>query len=250
MKLNMINNFRTFENIKDFDYLIGIPSGQIIDIDYKMINNLKQEGLISYSKKYVGYIFDDKVYDNILFYLKRKVKRVDFIELDEIIDFFETQKHVDKYFILKDNSVDVFGSIYVESEDCKIFPIKFKNVSGDFIFKNCKLVTLENGPRIVKGHFVVSGNNLIDLIGGPVNVIKTYDCSNNKLITLNGCPPIIGGDLNCSNNKLTDFSNGPEIVRGFIDCTGNNLKKVLDYQPECFHLIGYGKSLSEFTKII
>jgi len=230
----MINNFKTFENIISIDYLLGIPSGQIIDIDYKIVNDLKQAGLISYNQKYTSYIFDDDDYDNILFYLK---KRVGSVNVDVIIEFFDNQKRVNKYFITPDGFVNVDGSIYVDNLKYTKFPFKFKDISGDFIFINCKLLTLEDGPRRVNGHFDVSGNNLIDLVGGPITVRKNYDCNNNKLITLNGAPPIIGGDFNCSNNNLTDLRNGPINVRGFMDCTNNNFKKNLDYKPECFHLI-------------
>jgi hypothetical protein len=238
-----------YTQTKDVDYLLGVPSGQIIDIDYGDINNLKQEGLISYSQKYVSYIFNDEDYDIILSRLNKGNNKNTTDNI--IINFFQKQKHYKKYtisYIKGYYNVDVIGSIYVDGEDYKKFPFNFKNISGDFIFKNSKLTTLEGGPKIVKGNFDVSGNDLIDLIGGPISVGKTYDCSNNMLMSLRGSPPLIGQDFDCSNNNLTDLSKGPVDVAGFFDCTGNNLKKDLDYQPKCFKLIRFGKPISDFTK--
>jgi len=233
---------------KDVDYLIGLPSGQIIEIDYNNINNLKQEGLIIYSQKYISYIFNDDDYNNILYRLN-KIKR-NVIDIEAIVKFFEKQKNCRKYTISSDNSIDVIGSIYVDGDNYKNFPFQFKSITGDFIFKNSNLLTLEGGPKIVEGEFDVSGNNLIDLFGGPISVGKSYNCSNNILISLKGSPRIIGRDFDCSNNNLTDLLNGPLEVNGFFDCTGNNLKKNLEYQPKCFKLIRYGKPISDFNKKI
>lgn len=226
------------------DYLVGIPSGQIIDINYKQINNLKQDGLVEYNGTLELYVFKDRNYDKILEILGKKPKN----NLGIIIEFFQKQPKVLKYKINKD-AINVHGSVCVENDDYTELPFSFGDISGDFIFKNCNLVTLKGSPKTVGGYFDVSHNFLIDLVDGPIHVGKSYDCSYNDLITLKGSPAIIKGDFNCSNNNLTELKNGPSKIFGFMDCTKNKLKANLDFEPECFHIIKYGKPLEEIKKV-
>lgn len=243
--MKTILDFKTFENMVVIDYLVGLPSGQIIDVNYKKINDLKQENLVEYNGALDLYVFKDINYDKIIEMIKGGKTEYD---LNVAIEFFKKQSRILKYQIKKEN-IDIYGSVHIENENYTEIPFPFGNVSGDFVMKDCKLLTLFNSPKTVGGNFDVSGNNLTDLVNGPSHVGKDYDCSNNNIITLNGSPAIIKGYFDCSNNKLTELKNGPIKILGFMDCTGNNLKTKLDYEPSCIHIIKYGKSLKELKKV-
>ena len=231
------------------DYLIGIPSGQIIDIYYKEINNLKQEGLISFDNKWMSYVFNDNNYYNILRYLKKPVPNtVGVLSLDEIMEFFDSQKKVRDYTLLADGIIDVTGDVYISGGIHKKIPFKFGKVSGDFIFKDCKLESLHNAPKEVGGNFIVNKNNLIDLEGGPTYVGKMYDCSDNLLCSLEGSPIIIYTDFDCSGNFLQDLIGAPKKIKGYFDCATNKLNS-LDGIPECDEIIGIDK-VKRKTEII
>jgi hypothetical protein len=213
---------------------MGIPSGQIIDIEgASVIGYLKQGGYIIYHTKYMVYVFNDKDYEKVFSIVKRKFgkepeetgERKRLTELQKMMDFFDDQKHVKEYNINPGGTIDVTGSIFCSMQKYKIIPFRFGVVKGDFIFRNSALVSLENSPRRVEGTFDCSYNNLIDLYNGPIYVGKNYDCSNNLLISLNGIPSIIHGDLDCSNNKLTSLNSKPNIIDGYFDCSGNPVKE-------------------------
>jgi len=232
---------KTFESYVNDEYLIGLPSGQIIDIDYKMINNLKQEGYIVYNKKYMSYVFKDEVYLKILKYLKMPLpSEVGSFNLDLVQEFFDNQRTVRSYMITSEG-IEVNGNVYISGKDYVCYPFQFKQVTGDFIWKNCKLKTLEMGPKRVGGDFIVSYNDLTDLIGGPEYVGGNYDCSNNSLISLNGSPKMIFKDFDCSGNKVTSFKGGPEQVKGIMDCSGNNID-VERGRPKCNLVIRYSNA--------
>lgn len=226
------------------DYLIGLPSGQIIDIYYKEINNIKQEGLISYHNNLMSYVFKDEDYEKVMRYLKRKIKEpekdvsISYSDdyMNKLTMFFDEQKRVRTY-MLTSTGVEVSGDIYVSNSILKRIPMKFKRVSGDFIWKDSKLETLDGAPDEVGGSFIVSNNNLSDLTGGPKYVGTLYDCSVNVLLSLEGSPDIIRSDFNCSDNLLITLKGGPKKVKGYFDCSLNQLKS-MDGAPDCLHIMG------------
>lgn len=235
----------TFKDNLNTEYLIGLPSGQIIDIHYKEINNLKQDGLISLNAKLMSYAFKDEDYLKILQFLKRP--RYSKGYMDDLMEFFDRQqKTVRSYQLCPDGSVEVSGSIFVANFPYKKIPYKFKRVSGDFIWRNSKIESLEGCPTEVGGSFLVNGNNLFDLIGGPKYVGEIYDCSSNCLNSLEGSPEKIYTDFDCHDNFLQDLKGGPKFVKGTFDCSGNPLKNTKD-KPECDDIITDVKKIAKFN---
>ena len=220
----------------NMDYLIGIPSGQIIDIKdngRKYINYLKQDGIISFSKKWNSFCFNDDHYYKIITILIGD----DQDGSDYITRFFDKQKNVMRFLVNKDGTVDVSGDIVITDGKFKKLPIKFKNVTGDFIFRNCELESLEGCPRKVGGDFNVVGNNLFDLNSGPIFVGKNYNCNDNYIQSLEGSPDRIFGNFDCSGNFLPNLIGGPKKVSGYFDCSENPLE-FMDGRPECNNIVG------------
>lgn len=239
----MINNYKTYnESVNNIEYIVGIPSGEIIDIHYKDVNNLKQEGLISWNTQYKCYAFRDNLYNSVLGYLSRHGYRKEIKkqfgqdDMDYIINFFDQQKNIRNYIILPDGSIDVSGDIFITGSGYSKIPIDFKRVSGDFIFQFCKLESLENCPEEVGGKFIVKGNSILSLRGGPKYVGKLYDCSDNFISSLEGAPEKIHGDFDCSGNFLTNLKGAPKKVNGHFDCSDNRIKTI-ENEPDCLHFI-------------
>lgn len=238
----MIKKFNIFEGVLNTDYLIGLPSGQIIDIDYKMINNLKQDGILKYNRSLNSYVFSDDNYELILQKLG-KIKtpiRPSRSELDEnyIYDFFDQQKTVRGFKILSDG-VEVDGSIYIICRHVgfKKIPFKFKSVTGDFVWRDCRLDSLKNSPEKVGKSFIVDTNNLFDLKEGPKYVGENYDCSICLINSLEGAPEKIYGNFNCSDNFLKDLKGSPKIVKGKFDFSDNYITS-MEFLPRCPNIIG------------
>ena len=247
----MIKQFKTFENMINADYLIGLPSGQIIDIHYTDINNLKQEGLIVYNKGLNSYVFKDELYNNILGYLNRNSDNLpkpsikeEFV--DRVADFFDKQRNVRSYIILVGGLIDVNGDIFISGGRVKKIPFLFKRVSGDFIMRDCGLENLMGAPEEVGGSFIVCYNNILTLRNGPKYVGGIYDCSENCLISLNGAPETIKGDFNCSGNFLPDLTGAPKTVGDYFDCSDNPLQNI-ENKPDCKHFISDYKGVKKKT---
>ena len=237
----MIKQYSLFENMLNDKYLIGLPSGQIIDIDYREINNIKQEGMIRYNDTLMAYVFKDSEYENVMRYLKRPLpkQKISGDVARGILTFMDAQKNV-RSFEAKAEGVIVMGDIFISGSQYERIPFKFLRVSGDFVFRNSQLASLDNAPKEVGGMFIVSGNNLNDLIGGPNYVGHVYDCSDNFLTTLKGAPEFIHSDFNCSKNYLTDLKGSPRKVKGYFDCTNNKIKDTSG-GPDCLHIMSDDK---------
>lgn len=205
------------------EYIIGIPSGEIIYIKPNVVNFLKQGGFIFYDMKFRTYMYNDLDYDLIIKALKsinpdthntRFARRV--------LDFMGTQKNIKSYNIGKDSSVEVDGSVVIVGNiKFDALPFRFNSVSGDFIIRDCRLQNLRGSPKKISGNFIVSGNELYDLSDGPEYVGGNYDCSDNVLTTLAGSPDVIKGDFDCSENLLTNLKGSPIRVWGTFDCSSN-----------------------------
>jgi hypothetical protein len=213
----MINSFDTFEEYlkHNQEYVIGIPSGEVIYINDINIKKLKFTGYIKYDKDKGIYFFNDGDYEPI----KRIINNN---ELDEqyIIDFLDKQKYVEKFKINK-GCVDVIGDVIIRDMHLEKIPFKFGKIEGDFIVSNNSLFDLENCPKHVMGSFDVSKNMLLDLYGGPTYVGDDYDCSDNFISSLKYMPRRIFGNLNISNNHITSFDDSPEIIDGNLICQQN-----------------------------
>jgi len=87
------------------------------------------------------------------------------------------------YTINSDGSIDVDGDVDLYWKDLTKLPLKFNNVSGNFICSRNNLTTLEGSPKSVSGHFY---------------------CYVNNLTTLEGSPQTVGGNFRCSDNPISD----------------------------------------------
>jgi len=223
----------------DNDYIVGIPSGEIINITSSVINYLKYRGLISYSKSINKHVFKDGDFNQINELLAQRNQNSNYENFlsHRIYEFMSKQTECQTYSISKDGSVSVKGNIIVENDDnLSSIPFKFKNIQGDFIIKGCKIQHLTNSPDTVSGDFIVSSNDLFDLIDGPHYVGGNYDCSDNILTTLKGSPESILHDFNCSENLIQTLKGAPKRVWGIFDCTKNKYLTTLDNAPICDNL--------------
>lgn len=232
----MIKEFKIYENMST-DYIVGIPSGEVIYINSSNINMLKYTGNIRFDSEISCFIFTDNDRDDVLSIIKKSSNNIKPATDNQraISYFMSLQKNVEHYSI-NSRGVSVVGSIYINGGKHKFFPFTFYSISGDFIFKNSELESLKGGPNAVGGDFIVSGNGLFDLVGGPSYVGRDYDCSNNFINYLTGSPDIIKGNFDCSDNFLQNLEDGPSKVDGYLDCSSNSLKYGVEY-PDCKNLI-------------
>tara|TARA_X000000368_G_scaffold368759_1_gene316903 strand:+ start:1165 stop:1602 length:438 start_codon:yes stop_codon:yes gene_type:complete len=106
------------------------------------------------------------------------------------------------YKINKDNSIDVYNSVYLNGYGLSKLPLKFNKIYGDFFCNYNELKTLEGCPKYVT---------------------KSFDCSFNKLTSLKWCPKSVGGTFDCRKNKLTTNTSDNNIIKGkFISSLKEN----------------------------
>jgi hypothetical protein len=255
----MITDFKIFETLEcNVDYIIGMPSGQVIDIRRSDINYLKQGGFIRFDQELKSYLFDDDDYNMILWKISKNhpkdietpeetyVKFSDYIErqfhkkdndknskyekyLSKVFDFIGKQKNITGYKIDPTGGLIVFGSIIVENKKLIHLPVKFKEVTGDFTFKMCELESLEGCPDNVGGNFNVSFNALETLEGGPSYVGKNYNCSYNFLKNFEGSPKVILGNFTVNHNELKSIKGFPLEVQGILDISYNKNNYSLNF---------------------
>ena len=118
-----------------------------------------------------------------------------------------------------------------------------EKVGGDFRCSGNMLTSLEGAPKEVGVNFNCIGNMLTSLEGAPKEVGENFNCSGNMLTSLEGAPESVGGDFNCSYNSLTSLVGAPESVGGFFNCSRNKLT-TLEGAPE--KIVG-NFSCNEFT---
>jgi hypothetical protein len=205
-------------------YIVGFPSGEVIDIKPSMINFLKQEGLISFNPRLQAFIYLDEEYITVnrnITKLKNNITS-NVPSFSQIVNrFMSEQKDCETYNIHNDRTISVHGSIILQEKKINILPISFREVTGNFIINNCDLTNLKGVPIRVGNDFDVSGNLLFDLKNGPKSVQGNYDCSDNMLISLEGAPEYIKGYFNCSKNMLTNLKYAPKKVGYFFNCKEN-----------------------------
>ena len=115
----------------------------------------------------------------------------------EIIDWLDKMNI--KNYSLRDDLVDVEGSVNLYGRKLKVIPVQFGIVKGDFDCSYNNLKSLEGSPKTVGGNFNCWGNNLESLDGCPKTVWGYFDCSNNNLESLKYLPEI-KGELHCDDN--------------------------------------------------
>lgn len=209
--------------ITDFeDYVVAVPSGQVIDMLHSQISDLIRIGYVmtNYDKSY-RYSCNDFTVKAIYNYLNKDQE----MNEAQIIDFLMKQCELkrDHIKIWDDLSVDVYTSISLSHMRLFRIPIKFNRCTSNFDCSYNKLTTLENCPKIVHGNFNCSFNNLSNLVGGPKTVTKSYNCSYNKITNFEGAPAKLN-IFNCSYNKLESLSGVPITTGAFISI-GNPFHK-------------------------
>lgn len=226
----MVKNFKMFENeniVKSNQYILGVPSGEIIEINSKILLKLIDENLINYHDVYMCYYFKDKYYKNV----KRIISEFNDTEIDkyqkDYIEFNLDKFEIKNYIINDDLSVDVRGDVDISGRNLIKIPIKFNIIDGDFDCSNNKLTNLVNSPRTINGIFNCSKNNIYTLIGGPNFIKMAYDCSDNLLEELDGYPIICPNIFDCSNNQINTLKHLPKILDVvFFDVSYNRLKNL------------------------
>jgi len=132
--------------------------------------------------------------------------------IKEIIDWL-SEMDISNYS-LRDNLVDVEGSVYLSNMNLKVIPVQF---------------------GIVKGGFWCSSNNLKSLEGCPEIVESDFYCYENKLKSLEGSPKTVGGNFWCSRNKLESLKYLPDI-KGQLYCD-DHLKESEEYCKWKYHYL-------------
>lgn len=134
------------------------------------------------------------------------------------------------YLVSRDGLVDVRGSVTITDIKRIKLPLRFGNITGDFLCKSNGLRTLYGCPKFVGGNFNCSDNELTSLRYSPDYVGGSYFCQDNKLASLNGCPLEIIGEFNCAVNNLKSLRYGPKRV-GKSFYAHHNLLKTLIGSP-------------------
>ena len=238
----MIKNFKTFEGVEEdrviTEYIIGIPSGEVIEVTDDEFVKLKKQRLIVYKNSSKYFTFLDQNYKIIRNMISKNPERREYIE--HCLSKF----NITKFKINNDFSVDVFENVDISQKGLTRIPIKFKLVDGSFDCSLNKLTNLSNSPDEISGFFECSNNEIYTLIGGPSSVAGGYYCTDNKLEdlhgfpkycqvcfdvsrnnikTLKGCPEFVSARFfSVAYNKLKDLTHGPRKVMNF-DCSHNDI---------------------------
>lgn len=261
----VLKTFKLFEQQENVvtEYVVGIPSGEVIDVSQDEFAKLKKARVLRYDQHKKMFTFLDANYSSVRRIISNSPERLAYI--DYIMDALK----VEKYKIKEDLTVDVDGDVDFSVGMLKKIPVKFGKVTGNFNCSYNALNNLTNSPTQIGGIFNCSGNEIYTLIKGPSYVAGGYFCTDNrlenlegfpmyceiifdarrnKLKSLNGCPEKIncrkfdvsynnlrnlkGGpkmaiDYDCSHNQITTLVGGPVEVKGKFDCTHNNLYNLL-----------------------
>ena len=214
-------------NDEKMTYIIGYPSGEVIDIKINQINDLKQEGVIFFERKWGKYAFVDEHRDKVIDRLRKISKNKSFEE-----NFLTMRCELDykDFNINKDFSVDIYTNIDLRNLNINRIPITFGIVEGNFDCSDNKLSNLVNSPFLVEGKFICRDNELYSLIRGPI-VLEGYYCQNNFLQDLEGM--VLGNtakEVRVSSNQIVklkekDFQNLKNIENLSVD---ENLLSDLD----------------------
>jgi hypothetical protein len=280
----VLKTYKMFENDQKSgeiitSYIVGMPSGEIIDINDKELTKLKGAHLIKYNKDKKYFIFQDANYAEV----KKTLQNPQTVQL---IHNFMDHYGISRYKVNEDFSVDVFGDVNLSLKNLVKIPVKFRKVSGYFDCSANKLTNLVNapdeilnyfdctvnniytligGPRYVEGGYYCMDNKLEDLVGYPKYCLTVFDASRNELKTLKGTPETIKArffnvshnklhvlshgprktmNFDCSNNQIHTLSNGVREVDGNFNCSNNRLTNLMG-MPSCDKIIYDGNEIEE-----
>lgn len=142
--------------------------------------------------------------------------------LDENVDIYKDSFEYEKSYEIKNNIVNINGSITFKST-CEKIPtnlFKFGIVTGTVNCSRTKFKTLEGMPKDVKGEFACDNcSKLTSLKGAPEKVGLEFSCTNCPLLTsLEGAPKEVDG-FNCGSCfSLKNLKGAPEKCN-YFDCS-------------------------------
>ena len=145
--------------------------------------------------------------------------------MGRFIDCGELRETNGEGFLLAMKNGTLRGDITVDGDMVKDgilnFPVKIKEVTGDFVCIDKRLTSLKGAPEKVGGDFSCYDNKLTNLEGAPKEVGRNFYCFGNQLTNLEGAPKEVGRNFYCSNNKLTSLEGAPQKVGGNFVCSNN-----------------------------
>ncbi len=160
-----------------------------------------------------------------------------------IEQFLNDNYNINGSYIIKNNTVDVYGCIQVKMNASAALRsltnglFKFGRITHSFYCMQCNLIkNLKGAPKEVGGDFNCAGCwKLKTLKWSPKEVGGGFDCSQCfSLTSLKGCPKKVRNSFNCKQcNHLLTLKGCPQYVGGNFDCS------------QCNSLINY----SELDKI-
>jgi hypothetical protein len=220
----MIMKYKTYEVVEQNHKIgiVGLPSGEYLELNSEEFISINNAHMLEYKTNLKTFVFDDRDYDNIMYYIKNS-------QIYKIRSFLH-KIGIKKYKINDDYTIDVWENVIIR-EKLEHIPIKFDYVDGDFDCSKCGLISLMGCPEDVSGDFNASNNNLPDLLYGPSVVSGNYDVSHNKLMSLKGAPTKIYGNFDCSYNSLRRLQHSPVMVSGSFDCSSCMIES-LDGSPD------------------
>jgi hypothetical protein len=154
------------------------------------------------------------------------------LKTEEAVEAWLNEYNIQNYTINKDLTVDVKGSVYLNSKDLYKIEVQFGIVTGDFDCSLNYLESLEGCPKIVNGYF--------------------YCGHCKKIKTLKGCPEEIGIDFYgsefyCAGNlDLKSIQYLPKVSYYNI---GDKLRPLLDDYKKLINKLGYDKTQQYWPSI-
>lgn len=129
---------------------------------------------------------------------------------------------IKNYTINEDGTVDVNGSVHLNSCELTKIPLNFNKVSGSFRCDNNNLKSLEGCPKEVGGDFDCGRNEALNSLEGcPYKIGGRFYCNNCYLDSLIGGPKEVGESYDCSYNFLSSLEHSPIIINDVFDCSDN-----------------------------
>jgi hypothetical protein len=155
-----------------------------------------------------------------------EIDNIDQDSIDQLLSQYFMIKGT--YFINDDGYVTVMGDCSAYNNvvtnkwlgRIKKFPIKFLEISGNFVCRAAGLTTLIGSPIKIGGNFDCSGNNLLSLELSTTEV-RDFICSYNELTSLVGLPKLIKRHIYCNQNPLKSLEGLPDSFTGYIRLTWN-----------------------------
>jgi hypothetical protein len=214
------NTAKVMPSTKDGVPLVGVPSGEYIEIPFKLFDMLHASDTIRWDGKLDSFIFDDADYKNIMYYIStttpRQQKPISQRNEDprrKIARFMEEVANTRRYKINDDLTIDVYDDVTIR-EPMNHLPFKFGWIGGDFNISSCGLISLRGCPDDIEQDFICTNNRITDLKYGPTEVGGNYDVRQSGLYKLDGAPRIIHKDFDCSYNNIDDLKGGPLEIDG------------------------------------